>query len=161
MTNSDDLARNKAVVRRFIDEVCIAGRNELIPELFDPEFRLHHERNRDYDRGGLDGARSWVAETRAAFPDQQAQIERMLAENDRVMLHLRITGTHRGSVYGVQATGRTVEFTATEIVRLREGRIAEIWAVSDQLGLLQRVGAVAPAGFADATGGPSGGIDER
>ena len=85
----------------------------------------------------------------------------MLAENDRVMLHLRITGTHRGSFYGVPATGRTVEFTATEIVRLREGRIAEIWEVSDQLGLLQRVGAVAPAGLAAATGGPSGGTDER
>jgi steroid delta-isomerase-like uncharacterized protein len=158
---NDDLARNKTVVRRFIDEVCIAGRNELIPELFDPEFRLHHERNRDDDRGGLDGARSWVAETRAALPDQQAQIDRMLAENDRVMLHLRITATHRGSFYGVPATGRAVEFTATAIVRLKEGRIAEIWAVSDELGLLQRVGAATLAGLAAATGGPSGGTDER
>jgi steroid delta-isomerase-like uncharacterized protein len=146
MSNGDERARNKDVVRRFVDEVCNGGRTELIPELFQPDFRLHHERNVDHDRRGLDGVRAWVGEARTAFPDQQARIELMLAEADRVMLHLRITGTHRGDLWGVAASGTAVEFTATGIVRLRDGRIAEIWAVADQLGLLQRLGALAPFG---------------
>jgi steroid delta-isomerase-like uncharacterized protein len=146
MSNGDDLARDKDVVRRFVDEVCNGGRLDLIGELFQPDFRLHHERDVDRDRHGLDGVRTWVGEARAAFPDQQARIELMLAEADRVMLHLRITGTHRGDLWGVAASGTAVEFTATGIVRLRDGRIAEIWAVADQLGLLQRLGALAPFG---------------
>lgn len=142
MSDGSLVEANKALVRRVVEEIGNNGRMALLDELVLPGFVRHHERNRDADLHGADAFGGWVLAARAALPDLKLSIERILAENDKVMVHLRGTGTHRGTLKGVAATGIPLAFTATAIVRIAGGRLAEAWVIADTLGILQQLGAV-------------------
>jgi len=146
MSNGNDTGRNKELVRRCVEEVWNGSRTEVIAEIMHPSFRRHHERNPDFDSYGQDGCEAWVKAARAALPDLHLAVELLFAEDDRVMLHLLGTGTHRGDLYGLPASGTPLRFTVTAVVRLAEGKIAECWAIPDELGIRQQLGAVPPLG---------------
>jgi predicted ester cyclase len=144
MSNGNDMERNKEVVRRSIEEVWNGGRAELIPEMVHSSFRRHHERNPDLDAYGQEGFAAWVSAVRSALPDVHLEVDLLFAENDRVMLHLRGTGTNRGELCGLPASGTQIRFTLTGVVRIADGKIAECWAIPDELGIRQQLGAIPP-----------------
>jgi len=136
---SDSGERSKNVVRTCVEEIWNKGNLDVITELVDSTFLRHHERNQDEDVHGTEGFRSWVVQSRQALPDMQLTIERLFAENDQVMLHLRGKGTHKGELKRLSATGTELEWTVTAFVRLANGKISECWAIADTLGILQRL----------------------
>jgi predicted ester cyclase len=144
MSTGNEIGRNKELVHRCVEELWNGGRTDVIAEIIHPSFRGHHERNPDSDAYGQDGCVAWVESVRSALPDLHLAVELLFAEDDRVMLHLRGTGTHRGDLYGLPASGTLLRFTVTAAVRLAEGKIAECWAIPDELGIRQQVGAVPP-----------------
>lgn len=146
MTEPSLLERNKAVVRRCIEEVWERGDTAVIDQIVHPSFRRHHERNQDQDAHGVEGFAAWVREVRGGMPDLKVSVVLMVAENDVVMVYLQCSATHHGVVKGVAASDTPLAFTVTAIVRLAEEKICECWAIADTLGILQRLGAVAPVG---------------
>lgn len=78
----------------------------------------------------------------AAIPDIQCEVEQIMVVGDRVIAHLRFTGHFTGQFKGVQGTGQPIDFIATDIYRVVEGRIAENWHLEDNLTLLQQLGMV-------------------
>ncbi|MBU9171311.1 ester cyclase [Burkholderia gladioli] len=80
----------------------------------------------------------------AAVPDVHAEVEQMIVAGDRVMTHLRFRGHFSGSFQGVQGKGQPVDFIATDIYRIRDGRIAENWHLEDNLTFLRQLGVVKP-----------------
>jgi predicted ester cyclase len=83
---------------------------------------------------------------RTTVPDLRVEIEEMLIVGDRVIGRLRFTGHFTGT-FGSGATarqgdGRAIDFIATDIYRIANGRIAENWHLEDNLTLLQQLGAV-------------------
>lgn len=137
---------NKALVQRAIGEIWNDGNVEAVGELVRPDFVRHHERNRDADLHGTDALRGWVLAVREALPDLRFSIEQIVGEDDKVMVHVEGAGTHRGTLKGVAPTGARLTFTATAIVRVAGGRLAEAWVIADTLGILQRLGAVRQLG---------------
>ncbi|HEX9391132.1 MAG TPA: ester cyclase [Usitatibacteraceae bacterium] len=84
---------------------------------------------------------------RAAVPDLRAEVEEMLVVGDRVVGRLRFSG-HFTGIFGSgaaakQGDGRAIDFIATDIYRIHNGRIAENWHLEDNLTLLQQLGVVA------------------
>jgi predicted ester cyclase len=144
MSNGNDIGRNKELVRGCIEEVWNGGRAELIREMVHPGFRRHHERNPDLDAYGQEGFAAWVKTVRGALPDLHLAVDFLFGEDDRVMLHLRGTGTHRGELYGLPPSGTTLQFTVTGVVRIVEGKVAECWAIPDELGIRQQLSLVPP-----------------
>ena len=57
--------------------------------------------------------------------------------------HVILTGTHRGELAGIPATGKSVEFDCTDIIRVEDGKVAEHWGTTDNMSLMQQIGAVA------------------
>ncbi|MBU9424344.1 ester cyclase [Burkholderia gladioli] len=80
----------------------------------------------------------------AAVPDVHAEVEQMIVAGDRVITHLRFRGHFSGSFQGVQGKGQPVDFIATDIYRIRDGRIAENWHLEDNLTFLRQLGVVKP-----------------
>lgn len=91
---------------------------------------------------GPDGARALAATLTGGFPDFASQILLTVEDAGHVAVHVRHTGTHHGDFLGVPATGRAVAVTATGIMTIRDGRIAENRVVFDALGLLTQLGVV-------------------
>jgi len=137
---------NKKIVRRCVEQLWNEGKTELIAELIHPNFIRHHERNQDEDIHGIEGFRVWLTQTRQALSNLQLTIEKIFAENDRVMLYLRGRGMHKGELKGVAATDTELTWTATTLLRMADGKIAECWLIVDTLGILQRLGVIAAIG---------------
>jgi len=97
---------------------------------------------------GRQGLGAWISGIRAAVPDLlfTSQVG-PLAEGDFLSGRWAASGTYRGGMPGVPATavGSQVSFTGTDTLRVTDGQIAEYWANSDMLQLLQQLGALAPA----------------
>jgi predicted ester cyclase len=79
----------------------------------------------------------------SAVPDLQCEIQQMIVSGDRVVSHLRFSGHFTGTFNGVQGQGQAVNFIATDIYRIANGRIAENWHLEDNLTFLQQIGIVA------------------
>ncbi|MFZ6777899.1 ester cyclase [Undibacterium sp. Ji83W] len=79
---------------------------------------------------------------RAAVPDLKLEVEEMLLVGDRVIGRLHFSGHFSGSFHGQQGDGRKVDFIATDIYRIADGRIAENWHLEDKLTLLQQLGII-------------------
>ncbi|XUW92327.1 ester cyclase [Burkholderia sp. M6-3] len=78
----------------------------------------------------------------AAVPDVKASVEQMIVAGDRVVTHLHFTGHFTGTFNGAQGKGQTVDFIATDIYRIREGKITDNWHLEDNLTFLQQLGVV-------------------
>lgn len=91
---------------------------------------------------GAEAVKAIVLPVREAFPDLHHTIHELVAEDDLVAVRWTMKGTHRGAFSGLPATGKPVAFSAISIYRFKDGKIAELWAQVDRLGLLQQLGAV-------------------
>lgn len=115
---------NKAIVRRFVEEVQNGGNIDAVDELCSSGF--------------VNG----TAMFRRVFPDSHFTIEDMVAEGDKVATRKAFRGTHRGEFMGVPPTGREVSISLIEIVRVVGGRVVEHWAVGDNLGMMRQLGVI-------------------
>lgn len=136
---------NKALVRRYYEEVVNGGNAALVDELFALDY-VNHVAGSPEDLHGPEGERQFDALYRQAFPDAHLTIEDMVAEGDRVVSRLGYRGTHTGPFLGIPATGRSFMTYGIQKVRIADGKIVEAWTTPDNLGLLQQLGvALVPA----------------
>lgn len=75
-----------------------------------------------------------------AFPDLHHTIVDQFAENEKVANLVVARGAHRGVFLNIAPTGKTMVITDIMIVRIIDGRVVELWAQFDALGLLQQLG---------------------
>jgi steroid delta-isomerase-like uncharacterized protein len=133
-----DVEANKALIRRFSDEVWNRGNVAAMDELFASDYVNHDPMpGQAPDR---DGHRRVVEMVRAGMPDIREQIEDLFGEGDRVVYRWTVSATHTGDVLGAPGTGRSVSFGGIEIYRVADGRIVERWGVFEQLALLRQLG---------------------
>lgn len=93
---------------------------------------------------GADGLVTWIAQTRAAFPDLRfsLQIDPLIAR-DRASVRWTATGTYAGGFPGAKAApGTAVTFTGTDTLRIQDGKFVEYWLNSDTLQLLTQLRAL-------------------
>ena len=146
MTSAAALERNKTIVRSFKE--CQGTRDEtaVMREILSP----HYQRLRGGMANLAANARgAGFPETahglRAAFPDRVDVIEDIIAEGDRVGMIWRLQGTHRGTLFGIPGTGKTIDIWEIGVFRVIDGRIAEGWFMADEVGVLRQLGVNLPA----------------
>jgi predicted SnoaL-like aldol condensation-catalyzing enzyme len=133
------LQKNKALVRRFVEEVQCQHNLAALNEFFSPDF---------VDFGGMtnppnrEGAGALLSALLDAFPDHHFIIHQQLAEGDKVMTHKTFQGTHLGPFHDIPATGKSVTFDLIDIFTVVDGKMTEHWVVSDQLRMMQQLGVV-------------------
>jgi steroid delta-isomerase-like uncharacterized protein len=138
---------NKALVRRFYEEVWGKGDVAVTREVFASDY-LRHDLRPTTALPGPEGQARIAADFRAAFPDLEIQIDLLMAESDLVAARWTMQGTHLGSWAGQQPTGKKARFSGVNIFRIAQGRVVEIWNHRDDLGLIQQIGLPIYAGAA-------------
>jgi predicted ester cyclase len=145
-------AENKDVVRRYFG-AWTGNDKQVFNETMDENFYDAH-----HDESGRAHVVDFVQTIHDAVADFQIDIEDIIASGNRVCVRTisRATGTQGGKLFGIPTTpGKRVAFHAIHIYEMRDGLICGHWAVEDQLGLLQQLGAVPPPS------GPPAGAPER
>lgn len=94
---------------------------------------------------GREGYRSFFHTLVAAFPDANFEPVVEVADDRHVAVAYTLTGTHRGDFRGVAATGKYIGVRGVQIGRFENGQIVERWGSTDELGILEQIGA-SPAG---------------
>ena len=130
------IKENKALVRRW-HESFHQWNVDLADEIVAPDLVYHGTEIR-----GIDGYKEWITWASTILPDMQATIEHLIAEGDKVVFRHSATATHKGEWLGIPATGKQVEFTQTGIVRIADGKIAELWDDWDAFGVFQQLGGI-------------------
>jgi steroid delta-isomerase-like uncharacterized protein len=133
------LDEDKAVVRRFVEEILVRGRPEAVDELVAEDFVAHTWPSTGDPRGDLKRAMERVA---AGLADADFTIEDMIAEGGRVAVRLTARATQVGPFMGLPPSGRRYEIGEIHIFRVRGGRVVEHWHQFDQLGMLRQLGAL-------------------
>ena len=131
---------NKALVRRFYDEVWDRGNVEFAHQVFHDDYVRHDLRSTQAQPGGA-GMAKIAADFRRAFPDVRWRVDLVLGENDLVAARWTATGTHTGPWGSVEPTGKRASFSGVNIFRFADGKVAELWNHRDDLGLMTQVGA--------------------
>lgn len=140
------LERNKAVALSFKKAQGTKEEAEVMREVLAPNYKRW--------RGGMENLASNARDQgfpgggsflRGAFPDRVDIIEDVIADGDRVGLRFRLTGTHRGNLFGIAPTGRKVDVYEIAILRVNDGRITEGWFMADEAGILKQLGTPLPA----------------
>ncbi len=88
---------------------------------------------------GPESVKQWITTVRAAFPDISIVEEEAIANGDLVAVVARWRGTHNGTFFGIEPTGRVVEMRGIVIWRIADGQLAERWAVLDYDALFQAI----------------------
>ena len=135
--------RNRAVVRRYFDDVINGGNPASAAELFAPDYTLYFAANPPIGLADLEG---FATAFRGAFPDFRDEIAEIIAEDDRVAARGVSRGTHGGDFMGVPASGKEVAVNWISLFRMTpEGQIQEARVAFDQLSLMQQIGAIPAA----------------
>jgi predicted SnoaL-like aldol condensation-catalyzing enzyme len=124
--------QNKAVVRRFIEEILNNQNTALVDELFAPDYVNH------LVPGGREGFKQFFPMLRSAYPDLKLnfKIERLIAEGDYVMVRATMHFTNAGKEATRSGLGE---------YRVANGKIVEDWPI-EAADLLQQVGVTLPSG---------------
>jgi len=135
---------NKAVVRRFYEEVMNQKKRAVLDEVFDLNVVDHFAP--PGTPGGLEGARQTLGMFLSAFPDLHFTVEDMIAEGDRVVARVTMSGTQQGPFMGIPPTSKHVTVTGIDINRFVGGKSVEHWVEMDRLGLMQQLGVIPALG---------------
>ena len=90
---------------------------------------------------GLGAYKRDVRETRRVMPEFQLKFEDWVVAGDKVAVRWTIRFKHTSpGLWGTTPTGKDITYTGCNVWHLIDGKIVEIWAYNDYLGLTQQIG---------------------
>ena len=137
---------NKALTRRWFEEVWNKGREAVIDELLSPDVVAHGLSETGDVGRGPESFRQFWRQFRAGIPDIQVTVDQVISDGDTTAARFTARGTHSGDGLGVKATGRPINVSGMCMMRWKGGQIAEGWNEFDAAGLMRQItGGAAPA----------------
>ena len=129
-------------------EAINKGQLEKFREIFAPDV-VDHDPAPDQAKGP-EGFIGFFTQFRHAFPDLKIAVEHMVADDDNVAIAYTATGTHQGPFQGIPATGKKIKIRGMQIAKFNaDAKIKERWGSSDEMGIMQQIGAVTPSTHMD------------
>ena len=132
---------NRAVVMRYIEEVWNRHDLDAIDGLVSSEYVNHAASTEEYRHGGARHIWEWIL---SVFPDHRFDVEDVAADGETVAVRGTMEGTHEGELMGIAPTGKRVTAQQSHWFRVVDGKLAEHWAVRDDLVMLQQLGVMRP-----------------
>jgi steroid delta-isomerase-like uncharacterized protein len=134
------IEENKTIVRRFMDAY-----NERNLDIFD-ELVAQDYYDHVFEQKGRENLKQLFTMAFEAFPDWYEAIEDIIAEEDKVWVRVKATGTHTGewNLFGARLppTGKKTSIMMVFIWRIVNGKLVEGWEVDDNLEFLKQLGVI-------------------
>ena len=112
----------------------------LMDELLAPDFRYYGPPSLGPEPSDREAFKQLIAAYRQAFPDLRETVEDQLIDGDRVVQRTISRGTFTADMMGMRPTGKAYEIPGVDIIRVLDGRIVEVRAMFDSLGMMQQTG---------------------
>ena len=135
------LESNKQLCRDYF-KAFLAGDTVWMERHIAASF-VRHDPGLPFEVRGPAGVKQFHDALLPAFPDMKLPLEDFVAEGDKVLVRLRVQGTHTGPFGDMAATGRQIDIGVLDLFQIRDGVLIEHWALLDNLGMLKQLGAIA------------------
>ena len=133
----DTSTDNKTLARRVLEEIFPANDVDALRQVTSDDF-VNHEAPAGTPPG-LGAITMFMNLLDHAFSDQRWDIHDVLAEGDKVVISCTHAGIHTGDYFGLPATGRRFAYQQIHIIRIRDGKGLEHWAVRDDASLMRQL----------------------
>ena len=129
---------NTALARAWHEDVINRRNPDALKQILASRVVLHAAGGypKALDAAGI-GA--MMADFLSAFPDLVYTFDQFIAADDFVVERYTATGTQRGQLGDIPASGRVATWTGINIFRIECGRIAEVWAQVDAVTRTQQL----------------------
>ncbi|MGH2374897.1 MAG: ester cyclase [Gemmatimonadales bacterium] len=127
--------RNKALVRRWIEEGFNQRNLKVVDELFAERVAVNGQ------IVGRDGLKESMSRHLRGFPDLHVTIDDIVAEGRKVGIWYTVEGMHRGEFEAIAPTGNHVNWIGFDLFSIEGDKISEARFLSDFHGLLTQLGA--------------------
>ncbi|HXO21876.1 MAG TPA: ester cyclase [Thermoanaerobaculia bacterium] len=134
------LEANRAVVRRYIEEVLSAGDWKALDQLVAPTYVDSSPGAGDDDARGPQRVRTAQELARKLFRDIHYRIDHLVAEGEEVVARYTVHAVRQATPDDAPDAGREIGVVGMTIFRLAGGRIAESWTINDQMEMFRQLG---------------------
>ena len=135
--------QNKALARRFYEEVFNQKNLNAIDELCDPAFVDHNAM--PGQRPGAEGLKESFGQMLSGLPDLRITVHELVSQGDIVVARFTAEGTHSAELMGAAPTGQRVTLRGIDMVRLQNGRAVEAWHEGNDMEVLMQLGVQVPS----------------
>ena len=126
----------RALTSRILQEIWNAKNPLLIEELYSNDCVIHTP---DGEVHGVEGSKRLYHTYTSAFPDMQFEIQQIVAENDTASAQLLFTGTHKGPLGEIPASGNFVKVANNCFFRFAGSKVVKQQGVWDSLSFMQQI----------------------
>jgi steroid delta-isomerase-like uncharacterized protein len=130
------IEENKALVRRFVDEIFVQGRPEAVDELLADDFVPH---TWQFTGDGKADLKAAIERVSKGLTDPVFTIDDLLAEDDRVAVRLTAGAKQTGPFMGMPPSDRAYSIGEIHIFRIRDGKVTEHWHQFDGMGMMRQL----------------------
>lgn len=139
-SNEEDKMDNlKDIAYRFYNEVLNKGGLNLLPEIMAENFIDY---NSDSEQQGIEGFKHFLQMVSTAFPDLHIDINEVLAEGNKVIARLSISGTQTGNLGTIPPSNKKATWTGIDILEINNNKITGRWSERNLLSLMKQIGAI-------------------
>ncbi|HMH11723.1 MAG TPA: ester cyclase [Edaphobacter sp.] len=128
-------------IHRFYEECLNQNHLDVLPELVTPNVINHSSTG---DQTGVAALEQTIHHVRTLFPEPHFTVDDVISDGNKAAARWTLVAAHTAPIAGVAPTGKQLTEQAVVFYRFENGKIAEIWAQMDQLGILRQVGVVIP-----------------
>jgi steroid delta-isomerase-like uncharacterized protein len=137
----ETLSENKTLTQRFYEDVMNSHNLEKIHSFCAFDF-MDHNPSPGHTGKGLDDLTAQLKELFIAMPDLRITPKFMVAEGDKVVAYLNVTGTNTGPFNNLPPSNNKINVYGIDIVRIKDGKATERWGVFEDLAMLTQMGII-------------------
>ena len=136
--DNDQIAKNKAAMQRFADEVINKHNPAMVDSLCTDDFVEHcPDPGMTPDRNGL---KKSMADFFTGYPDVTVKTNFVVADSNMVVSHYTMTGTNSGMMMGMPPSGKKISIDGVDIVKFKDGKGCEHWGYTQEMKMMMQLG---------------------
>lgn len=142
----EETSTNEEIVMRMIEAVN-ARDFDALDEVVSPTVRRYSGATPEVVVTNLDDFKAFLHADLAAVPDAIQKTNLIFSSGDMVAVHETYSGTQTGQMGPFPPSGKELEIPFIGLLRIENGKIAEIWVEWDNLSALAQLGHFPPPGM--------------
>ena len=132
--------QNKQICRDYF-KAFLARDTAWMAKHIAPDF-VRHDPGLPFEVRGPQGVAQLHDALLPAFPDMELPLLDFVAEGEKVLVRLKVLGTHTGAFGDMAPTGKRIDVAVLDLFQIRDGVLVEHWAQLDNLGMMKQLGAL-------------------
>ncbi len=136
--SNDTIAANKQRARDYFKAFATQDRAWLDANV--AKTYVRRDTTLPFEVIGPDGVMQLGDVLLGAFSEIELDIQNVIAEDNKVLVHLRFRGLHSGPFGDYPASNKRFDVMVLDFFRMEDGKIVEQWPAIDNLGLQQQIG---------------------